>query len=198
MEYAKRAVVANPDMSNRVLADEVGVGETTIRRAREAVDDLAGAPNNAPVEPETRTGKDGKQYPAHKQMHPTTRRMMDRAEKLRAHWDATGTGPKILSIKVRRAKPIGRMPDNTRERFQAHIEIIKERLVKLHKLVDYADQMSDELRHLLADELSGVGGRAKQLAKDMLGKDDLRKINRPMCDVVIPLRKEDEEQHTLQ
>src|SRR5262245_3402113 len=49
-ELAAQAVKDNPGMSDRDLADKLGIGKDTIRRAR------TGA--NAPVEP--RTGKDGK------------------------------------------------------------------------------------------------------------------------------------------
>ena len=52
---AAEAVKANPEKSNRAIADETGLSEPTVRRAR-ASDDA----------PETVTGKDGKQYPAKK------------------------------------------------------------------------------------------------------------------------------------
>jgi hypothetical protein len=55
--YAAQAVAAHPEKSNRVLAEEIGINETTIRRARKAV-----AVNAAPGA--KRTGKDGKSYPA--------------------------------------------------------------------------------------------------------------------------------------
>jgi hypothetical protein len=50
---AREAIEANPEKSNRAIADESGLSEATIRRAR-ASDDA----------PETVTGKDGKSYPA--------------------------------------------------------------------------------------------------------------------------------------
>ena len=50
---AREAAAANPEKSNRALADELGVDEKTVRKAR--------ADQSAP---ETVTGRDGKQYPA--------------------------------------------------------------------------------------------------------------------------------------
>jgi hypothetical protein len=50
---ARRAVEANPEKSNRAIAEEIGVDEKTIRKARA---DLSA--------PESVTGKDGKNYPA--------------------------------------------------------------------------------------------------------------------------------------
>ena len=60
------------------------------------------------------------------------------------------------------------------------------------RMTDYADQMSTELRHLLTDELNGIKKHIATIAKKMFGKDNLRDVDRPSCDVEIPLRKEDE------
>jgi hypothetical protein len=56
---AAKAVAENPGMSDRAIAAELGVSDTTVLRARKS-----GASNAAP---ETRTGKDGKKYPAKRQ-----------------------------------------------------------------------------------------------------------------------------------
>jgi hypothetical protein len=55
---AAKAVAASPEKSNRAIADEIGVGFETVRRARQS-----GDPNGSPAK---RTGKDGKSYPAKK------------------------------------------------------------------------------------------------------------------------------------
>jgi hypothetical protein len=52
-ERAAEAVAAHPEKSDRAIADEIGVGKDTVRRARAATG--AGAPVEGP-----RTGKDGK------------------------------------------------------------------------------------------------------------------------------------------
>jgi hypothetical protein len=52
---AAEAIRANPEKSNRAIADETGLSEPTVRRAR-ASDDA----------PATVTGRDGKSYPATK------------------------------------------------------------------------------------------------------------------------------------
>ena len=54
---AAEAIKANPERSNRAIAQETGLSEQTVRRARQ------GAPSGAP---ETVTGRDGKSYPATK------------------------------------------------------------------------------------------------------------------------------------
>jgi hypothetical protein len=56
---AREAVAASPEKSNRALADELGVDEKTVRKAR--------ANQSAP---ETVTGKDGKSYPAKRDAEP--------------------------------------------------------------------------------------------------------------------------------
>jgi hypothetical protein len=63
-------------------------------------------------------------------------------------------------------------------------------LVKLELMTDYANQMSEELRHLLTDELNGIKKHVATIAKKMFGKENLRDLNRPLCDVEIPLRKD--------
>jgi hypothetical protein len=50
------AIAADPTKSNRAIADEIGVSEPTVRRAREA-----GASHDAAA---THIGRDGKSYPA--------------------------------------------------------------------------------------------------------------------------------------
>jgi ParB-like chromosome segregation protein Spo0J len=117
--------------------------------------------------------------------HPKT--MGDR---VRAYNEATGF--KIMSITVRKAKPIGRMPDDTRQKIEGHIAEIKNRQFKLEVLLEYADQMSEPLRHVFADELRDLRGKFDKLAHIALGGSDLRKIDRPLCHVEIPLRKDDE------
>jgi hypothetical protein len=52
-QRAKAAVAAHPEKSDRAIAEEIGVGKDTVRRARV---EATGA--NAPVD--SRTGKDGK------------------------------------------------------------------------------------------------------------------------------------------
>jgi hypothetical protein len=52
---AAEAIAANPEKSNRAIAEEIGVSEPTVRRARASYD--------AP-EAEAVTGRDGKSYPA--------------------------------------------------------------------------------------------------------------------------------------
>jgi hypothetical protein len=60
---AAEAIRANPDKSNRMIAEEIGADEKTVRRARA---DYAA--------PATITGRDGKTYPATKsQEEPTMR-----------------------------------------------------------------------------------------------------------------------------
>jgi hypothetical protein len=118
------------------------------------------------------------------------RRGKTMGDRARAYAEATGF--KITSITVRKAKPIGRMPDDTRQKIEGHIAEIKHRQFKLETLLEYADQMSEPLRHVLADELRDLRGKFDTLARVALGGSDLRKIDRPLCNVEIPLRKDDE------
>jgi len=56
-QRAANAVKANPEKSNRAIAEEIGVDEKTVRKAR-------GADQSAP---EGVTGRDGKTYPTRRQ-----------------------------------------------------------------------------------------------------------------------------------
>jgi hypothetical protein len=111
-------------------------------------------------------------------------------DRVRAYNEATGF--KIMSITVRKAKPIGRMPDDTRQKIEGHIAEIKHRQFKLEMLLEYANKMSEPLRHVFADELRDLRGKFDALARIALGGSDLRKIDRPLCHVEIPLRKDEE------
>ena len=54
-QRAAEAIKANPGKSDRAIATEIGVNQSTVSRARQSGD--------APASPE-RTGRDGKSYPA--------------------------------------------------------------------------------------------------------------------------------------
>src|SRR5262245_56232233 len=58
---AAEAIVADPAKSNRQIAEETGLSEATVRRAR------PGASHDAP---ELVTGRDGKSYPAAQPQRP--------------------------------------------------------------------------------------------------------------------------------
>lgn len=59
-QRAAEAITADPTKSNRAIADQIGVSEPTVRRAR-------GASGDAPA---TVIGKDGKSYPAERPSKP--------------------------------------------------------------------------------------------------------------------------------
>jgi hypothetical protein len=58
-ERAAEAIKAHPEKSNRAIAEETGLSEATVRRARASSD-----------APESVTGKDGKSYPAKRNADP--------------------------------------------------------------------------------------------------------------------------------
>jgi hypothetical protein len=187
---AMKAAIAFPTMSHRAIADKVNVDESTVRLARKklSTNPKAGAGNPAPAAeiPKTRVGKDGKNYKATKQMT----KMQKWAEQQRE------MGAPYPEFKIEKAKDIGRMPNDTRQKYEESIDIIVKQLVKLELMTEYAAQMSTELRHLLTDKLNEIKKHIATISKKMFGKDSLRDLNRPLCDVEIPLRKEDEN-HTL-
>lgn len=55
---AAAAIAANPDKSDRVIADEIGVNQSTVSRARKQPS------GDAFASPDRHTGKDGKSYSA--------------------------------------------------------------------------------------------------------------------------------------
>jgi hypothetical protein len=200
-ERATQILITNPEKSNRAIAKEIGVSNQTVMRAREA-----SAPNGAP---EKRVGLDGRKQSATKRPKSTKRIARDTMAQAvieaqaASPWPLTpgqrwavkaqvmGIVPPMVITNSKSAKPIGRMPDDTREKFEAHMKVITDQLVKLHKLMDYANQMSEPLRHRLAGRLKEIKGHADELARAMLGSNDLRKITTTLCHVDIPLRKDD-------
>jgi hypothetical protein len=62
IERAAKAIDANPNMSDRAIAKEIGVGNKTVSRARNAgvSHDTAAVQNN----PAKRIGRDGRKHPA--------------------------------------------------------------------------------------------------------------------------------------
>lgn len=59
-EKAAKAIVANPKMSTRAIAEQIGTSHVTVFRVRNHVNQVL--PN---VTPDTCIGRDNKQYPAH-------------------------------------------------------------------------------------------------------------------------------------
>jgi hypothetical protein len=203
IERAKQKIIVNPNRADRLIAKEAGVDGKTVAAARQQL----GAEYSAPVK---RIGSNGVSQSSTKRPKSTKREanaVMAKAvadAQAASPWPLTpgqrwavktkalGVAPPLTITAARPAKPIGRMPDDTREKFERHIEAITEHLTKVHKLMDYADQMSEPLRHRLADRLKGIRGHAEELARTMLGNNDLRKITTTLCHVDIPLRKYDD------
>lgn len=64
-ERAAAAVAANPDMSDRAIADEIGVSHTTVQKARKTTGNQGASSK--------RTGKDGKKRKQPKKRKKTTK-----------------------------------------------------------------------------------------------------------------------------
>ena len=170
------AIAKFPEKSDRVIAENIGVSPNTVKAARATVQNCA---------VDSRIGKDGKE-----------RRMPRKTKRQRFQELSDEEVGFRVTAEVIKRQPPGRMPNDTRQKFEAAIETILVELQRLDEFGDlgqYAPQMSNELRHLLADELRIIEKRARHAAKHMLGGNgDLRKITRPLCHVDIPLRKEGE------
>jgi hypothetical protein len=107
-KLAQKLTVEFPNMSSRAIAEKCGINERTVRRVRETLPEnpktvaaFAATVSNNPK----RTGKDGKSYKAHK----------TKAEKWAEQQRASGAPYPEFTIE--KAKEIGRMPDNTREKY---------------------------------------------------------------------------------
>jgi hypothetical protein len=106
-EVARRAVAANPEMSDRAIADKIGVAKVTVQRARQS-----GGPNDPPAK---RTGKDGKSYtakPTRKAKHPrevedrAARMVLDEGKRYDEAGGATGIGIGTVHKAVTREKAL--------------------------------------------------------------------------------------------
>jgi IS30 family transposase len=110
-----------------------------------------------------------------------------KAEQIREYNEATGF--EITKVNVRRLKPVGKMPEDIRERFEKEFHDVSMTMENLYQLGRYSDQMSEEMRHFIARILKQVRARFEEMAKEMLGGDgDLRKIKKQICGEDIPIR----------
>src|SRR5262245_570315 len=166
-ELARRVLEQDPNKSNRMVAEEVGVSRQTVHLARKQL------ANGLPVTGK-RKGRDGK-----------TRRLPLSDKESARELKSSGVSAWIVP-----AKPLGKIPGDAKEKMQKYIDIIHKNYVLLWKLSLYAEQMSPELRHLMADNLRGLSKNLKDLSK-AIGPKDWRKISRPYCDEEVPLRAED-------
>ncbi|HEY7414851.1 MAG TPA: hypothetical protein VH593_06640 [Ktedonobacteraceae bacterium] len=162
-EYARRELEKHPEMSDRALAAKIGVGTMTVSRARKKV----GVPNGTP---EKRVGKDGKSYPASSK---------------------TALKEWVSTWEIVPGTPLGPMPEDIREKMQECCNQIHHFYFQLLQAARYAEQMSPELRHLMADKIRGLSSNLRDVSHTFLGEKDWRKIRRPYCDEEIPLRIED-------
>jgi hypothetical protein len=78
-EYARKVAAMQPGVSNRALAEQIGVSYQTVRRARQSVD--------TNVSTESRTGKDGKMYSPRK---PHKAPSLDKAREIVREAEAIG------------------------------------------------------------------------------------------------------------
>jgi len=87
-EYARRAIKANPEKSDRAIAEEIGVSRATVDRARKATG------SNEPVE--KRTGKDGKKRrmpaPKHDKAREVVRPLVEAGKSVSRHQLAADHG----------------------------------------------------------------------------------------------------------
>ena len=166
-EYAKR----HREYLQKILEENSGKGTRTIageigepETTLRRIRKKQGAPNGAPAK---RKGKDNKSYPASRQQEP------------------------YMGATIIPAAPLGEIPGDAREKMQEYVDAIHYYIEMLLKMSWYAEQMSPELRHLMADNLRGLSNNLKLISHNLLGHKDWRKISRPYCDEEIPLRAED-------
>jgi hypothetical protein len=87
--------------------------------------------------------------------------------------------------------PIGRMPDNAKQRFYEHIREVNQHCHELFQLSLYVDQMDEVAKQRLAIEFKGIKKWGQILAERMLGHKRLSQVDAPMCDVETPFRKQE-------
>jgi hypothetical protein len=94
---AAEAIATNPEKSDRAIAAELGVGRTTVQRARKEV------ARDGPPELDERVGRDGKRYSA---TRPTTTEPISEDKII----TAAANGPVFEVTKIlRRLSPSGRL-----------------------------------------------------------------------------------------
>ncbi len=103
---AAAAVAANPEKSNRSIAEDIGVSLDTVNRARNESDERDRST-------EKRTGKDGKRYPARKPRLVKSDEDMPTEEEADASYQETLYDQACLFLE--------RMTGETRQRLFAHI-----------------------------------------------------------------------------
>jgi|ERR1700682_4363186 len=103
---AAKAVKANPEKSDHVIAKDIGVASNTVREARKSVT------RNSVTEPARRIGKDGKNYPATKPLSGAPLVRLKSQQRIFFEPVAPRRDPERgrLAAAVNPAKPIGWRP----------------------------------------------------------------------------------------
>jgi hypothetical protein len=184
-ERARIVVERNPTAKNKVLAREANVSETTIRTARKK--------NEPPFEPKKeepfwtpekdaeimrldKEGKGGAEIA--EELGITRGAASGRMHRLRnIHPD----------LESRRLPP--EMPDDVLEQAMLLLSTAKARMYDVDSLSVYVDQMHEDVRQLIAEEVEVVYNLSKNIIRRLVG--GTRNIKAPACGVEIKLRKED-------
>jgi predicted transcriptional regulator len=94
---------------------------------------------------------------------------------------------KKLDPASRRLPPI--MPDNILQIAIEHAGLAKNHMYELDAISMYADQMHEDAKHRIAEEIKVIYDFSRDIIKRLIG--DMRDIKPSACDVEIRTRKED-------
>jgi DNA-binding CsgD family transcriptional regulator len=194
-EVAKIVLEQNPTLSNRAVAKKADVSEGTVRQVRK---------NYAPVE--TREGSDGKIYPMPEPKEPAWSPERD-AELMRLRKEGkgdqeiseilgttrgavSGRYQRIMTLHpdltARRLPP--KMPEDILWQIELVVSPAKARMYEVDTLTSYVDQMSDDVRQLIAAEVEVVYNLSRDIIKRLVG--GTRNIRPIACGTEIKLEKE--------
>lgn len=196
-EKAKIGIEQHPDESSRAIAIRSGVSEYVVRQTRNELQ-LKNA-----VEPEKRTGLDGKVRKMPEVKWPPERNARLRelfaqgmtgaevAQELNTTIGAvTGQKAKLeeLSPNFAARRIPAEMPENILQlAINHHIAPAKFHMYEMESLSLYADQMHYDTRHTIAEEVKVVLDLCRTILKRLVGNEPIRA---PECGTTIRVHKE--------
>jgi hypothetical protein len=191
-----------PELSSRAIAQQLDIGKDTVNRKRAQV-----AQNAPPASKELRIGLDGKSYPVPEQPKEPVWPPERDAELMRLRKEGKGdqeiseilgTTRGAVSGRYQRIMTLHpdlaakRLPPKMPEDILMQNEIItsqaKARMYEMDALTSYVEQMSDDVRQIIAADVEVVYNLSRDIIKRLVG--GTRNIRPIACGTEIKLEKE--------
>jgi hypothetical protein len=205
-EVAKIAIKQHSELSDRTLCDQYGIGKGTIHRERVAQTTQV-PQNGAPVaQKPQRKGSDGKLYPMPSPQPVKEWTPEEDTEIMRLHKEGKGDIEIANILGVSRGAASGRrgrlmtlrpdlesrllppiMPDDILQQVTLLASTVKARMFEIDSLSVYVDQMHEDTRQVIAEQIKVIHNLSRDIIKRLVG--GVHNVRPPTCGTPINIRK---------